>query len=315
MSVISFLLNNSLCFLVPLLVVALGALYSEKSGVLNIALEGIMIIGAFAGSLYLHYMQDYISGQFLFLTAMFVSVLAGVIFTALHAFSAITLKADQTISATALNTFATAFAIFVARAKVGQQQIYFENTFRLTVPILSDIPVIGDVLFKNAYISTYIGILILIVTIFIFKKTRFGLRLSACGENPQAADSLGINVSKTRYIAVMISGALGGLGGLIYIAPIVNNFSGTVSGYGFLAMSVLILGQWKPLRVFFAAFFFALAKTVASGYMSIPFLAAIGLPDVFYKCLPYAVTLIVLAAASSSTGPKAAGEPYDKGKR
>lgn len=154
------------------------------------------------------------------------------------------------------------------------------------------------------------------MTVFVFKKTRYGLRLSACGENPQAADSLGINVYKTRYSALIISGMLGGLGGLAYIVPIVNNFGGDVAGYGFLALSVLILGQWKPLRLLVAALFFSLMKTLASGYMSVPFLANSGLPDTFYKCLPYVITLVVLAVGSkNSIGPKAAGQPYDKGKR
>lgn len=316
MDVLGFLLRNSLYFFVPLLIVAIGGMYSEKSGVLNIALEGIMIIGAFCGILFMHYMQDYMSGQVLLICAMLISMIAGAAFTMLHAFASISLKADQTISATALNTFAAAFAVFVARAVVGQQQVYFDNTFRFTIPVLSDIPIIGDAFFKDAYLTTFIGIAILIVTVFVFKKTRYGLRLSACGENPQAADSLGINVYKTRYSALIISGMLGGLGGLAYIVPIVNNFGGDVAGYGFLALSVLILGQWKPLRLLVAALFFSLMKTLASGYMSVPFLANSGLPDTFYKCLPYVITLVVLAVGSkNSIGPKAAGQPYDKGKR
>lgn len=316
MDVVNFLLHNSLFFFVPLLIVAIGGLYSEKSGVLNIALEGIMIIGAFSGTLFLHFMQNYMSGQPLLICALIVSMVSGGLFTMLHAFASISLKADQTISATALNTFAAAFAIFVARAVVGQQQVYFENTFRFTVPVLTDIPIIGNMLFKDTYITTFIGIAILIVTVFVFKKTRFGLRLSSCGENPQAADSLGIDVYKTRYTAVIISGMLGGLGGLAYVIPIVTNFGGNVAGYGFLAMSVLILGQWKPMRLLVAALFFSLMKTIASGYMSIPILAGSGLPDAFYKCLPYVITLIVLAVSSeNSSGPKSSGIPYDKGQR
>lgn len=317
MDVFYYIANMCFCFFIPLLVVAIGGLFSEKSGVLNMCLEGIMIIGAFSGVMFMHYMQDYMSGQLLLICAMLVSIIAGTLFTQLHAFASITLKADQTISATALNTFAAAVVVFAARSVTGSQHVGFTNTFRIEkIPVLGDIPVIGRIFFENTYITTYIGLVILGVTIFIFAKTRFGMRLSACGENPQAADSLGINVYRMRYIAVAISGALGGLGGLIYVVPTVTSFGGNVYGYGFLAMSVLILGQWKPVRLLIAALLFSLIKTVASGYMSIPFLANTGLSDNFYKSLPYIITLIVLAVSSNkSVGPKACGQPYDKGRR
>ncbi len=317
MDVFYYVANMCLCFFIPLLVVAVAGLYSEKSGVLNMCLEGIMIMGAFAGALFMHYMEAYMSGQLLLICSMFVSVIVGILFTQLHAFAAIKLKADQSISAMALNSFAAAFAIFVARSITGSQHISFTNTFRIEkVPVLGDIPILGKILFQNAYITTYLGFVIIGATIFVFAKTRFGMRLSACGENPQAADSLGINVYRTRYIAVGISGALGGLGGLIYIVPTVTSFGGDVYGYGFLAMSVLMLGQWKPVRLLFAALLFSLIKTIASGYMSIPFLSNIGLSDNFYKSLPYIITLIILAVSSNKAiGPKACGQPYDKGRR
>lgn len=317
MEVFYFIANMCLCFFIPLLVVSVAGLYSEKSGILNMCLEGIMIMGAFAGAMFMHFMEAYMSGQLLLICTMLVSMLVGVLFTQLHAFAAIKLKADQSISAMALNSFAAAFAVFVARSITGSQHISFTNSFRIAkVPVLGDIPVLGKILFQDAYITTYIGLAIIGVTIFVFAKTRFGMRLSACGENPQAADSLGINVYRTRYIAVAISGALGGLGGLIYIIPTVTSFGGDVYGYGFLALSVLMLGQWKPVRLLFAALLFSLIKTIASGYMSIPFLSDIGLSDNFYKSLPYIITLVILALSSNKAiGPKAAGMPYDKGRR
>lgn len=317
MDVFYYVANMCLCFFIPLLVVAIAGLFSEKSGVLNMCLEGIMIMGAFAGAMFMHYMEPYMSGQLLLICTMLVSMLVGVLFTQLHAFAAIKLKADQSISAMALNSFAAAFVIFVARSVTGSQHVSFTNTFRIEkVPVLGDIPVLGKVLFQSAYITTYIGFAIIAVTIFVFAKTRFGMRLSACGENPQAADSLGINVYRTRNIALMISGALGGLGGLIYIVPTVTSFGGDVYGYGFLAMSVLMLGQWKPVRLLFAALLFSLIKTIASGYMSIPFLSGLGLSDNFYKSLPYIITLVILAVSSNKAiGPKACGQPYDKGRR
>lgn len=317
MDVFYYVANMCLCFFIPLLVVAIAGLFSEKSGVLNMCLEGIMIMGAFAGSLFMYYMQPYMDGQLLLICTMLVSMIVGVLFTQLHAFASIKLKADQSISAMALNSFAAAFVIFVARSITGSQYISFKNTFRIEhVPVLGDIPILGKILFQNAYITTYIGLVIIAVTIFIFAKTRFGLRLSACGENPQAAESLGINVYRTRYIALAISGALGGLGGLIYIIPTVTSFGGDVYGYGFLAMSVLMLGQWKPVRLLLAALLFSLIKTIASGYMSIPLLSNIGLSDNFYKSLPYIITLVILALSSNKAiGPKACGQPYDKGRR
>lgn len=312
-----FIIRMCLYSLIPLLIVALGGMFSERSGVLNIALEGIMIIGAFAGIMFTNAMQDKMSGQWLLVLAMLVAMGTGVLYTGLHAFASITLKADQTISSTALNMFAPAFCIFLARVVHGVQHIQFNNTFRIeSVPVLSKIPILGPILFENAYITTYIGIGILIVSSIVLYKTRFGLRLRACGENPQAADSLGINVYKMRYAGVFISGALAGLGGLVYVVPTVSSYSCTVSGYGFLALSVLIFGQWQPLKIFLTALFFSLAMTVASSFQNLAFLANLGLPEVFYKCLPYAITLIVLAISSkNSHSPKAAGQPYDQGKR
>lgn len=147
-------------------------------------------------------------------------------------------------------------------------------------------------------------------------KTKFGLRLRACGEHPQAADSVGINVYKMRYAGVLISGALAGLGGLVFVIPTSTNFNATVSGYGFLALAVMIFGQWKPLRVLFAAFFFGLMKTIASAYSVIPLLSSLNIPSDVYKMIPFIATLIVLAFTSkSSQAPRAVAQPYDKGSR
>ncbi|MDO5522093.1 MAG: ABC transporter permease, partial [bacterium] len=220
MDIFYFLIQQTMYFIIPLLIVALGGMFSERSGIVNIALEGIMTIGAFASILFINLFQDSMSGQMLLLLALVVAAVAGMIFSLFHAFASINMKADQTISGTALNMFAPAFAIFVARTLKGVQQIQFNNTFRIAeVPLLSKIPVIGDMFFKNTYITTYIGFLILIISTIVLYKTRFGLRLRACGEHPQAADSLGINVVRIRYAGVLISGALGGIGGLVFVIP------------------------------------------------------------------------------------------------
>jgi simple sugar transport system permease protein len=241
------------------------------------------------------------------------------IFSLLHAYAAVNMKSDQTISGTALNMFAPAFAIFTARMVQNNhvQQVLFKNTFRIeSVPVLSSIPIIGDFFFKNSYITTYIGFAILIAAAIVLYKTKFGLRLRSCGEHPQAADSVGINVYRMRYSGVMISGALAGLGGLVFVIPTSTNFNATVAGYGFLALAVLIFGQWKPFRILLAALFFGLMKTIASTYSGISFLASLPIPSDIYKMVPYIATLIVLAFTSkTSQSPKASGIPYDKGGR
>ena len=276
-------------------------------------------MGAFTSIFFINQMQDKISGQLLLILAILISIITGMIFSLLLAYSAINMKADQIIGGTALNMFAPAFAIYVARMiqANGVQQITFNNTFRISsVPILGDIPFIGNLFFKNCYITTYIGLIILIVSIIVLYKTKFGLRLRACGEHPQAADSVGINVYKMRYAGVIISGALAGLGGLVFVIPTSTNFNATVSGYGFLALAVMIFGQWKPLRVLFAAFFFGLMKTIASAYSVIPLLSSLHIPSDVYKMIPFIATLLVLAFTSkSSQAPKAVAQPYDKGSR
>jgi len=316
---IVFLVQQMWFFSIPLLIVALGGMFSERSGVVNIALEGIMVVGAFCSILFINLMQDTMSGQGLLLLAMLVAMGSGVLFSLLHAYASINLRSNQTISGTALNMFAPAFAIYTARViqTNSVQQVEFTNTFRIpSVPLLGDIPILGPLFFQRTYITTFIGIAILIVATFVLYKTRFGLRLRACGEHPQAADSMGVNVFKIRYAGVLLSGALAGLGGLVFVVPTSTNFNATVAGYGFLALAVLIFGQWKPLRILVAALFFGLMKTVASAYSGISFLQGLPIPSDIYKMIPYLATLIVLAFSSKrSQAPRASGVPYDRGGR
>ena len=209
MNIIYFLIQQTMFFSIPLLIVALGGMFSERSGVINIALEGIMVMGAFISIGFINVFQDRLSGQGLFLLAFLVAAVAGALFSLLHAFASVNLKADQTISGTALNMFAPAFALFMARMVQGKSQVPFTDTFHIEkVPVLGDIPVIGPMFFQNCYLSTYIGILIFIAASVLISRTRFGLRLRACGEHPQAADSVGINVYKIRYAGVLISVSL-----------------------------------------------------------------------------------------------------------
>lgn len=319
MSILFFLFQQTMFFSIPLLIVALGGMYSERSGVVNIALEGIMIIGAFAGIFFINTMQNtnMMAGNTLFLVALVLAALVGGLYSLLHGYASINMSADQVISGTALNMFAPAFAIYTARMIQGMQQIQFKNQFRIDkISFLGDIPILGELLFTNTYISTYIGIIILLVSIFVLYSTRFGLRLRACGEHPGAADSVGINVYKMRYIGVFISGALAGLGGLVFVIPTSTNFNADVAGYGFLALAVLIFGQWKPIKILGASLFFGVAKTIAATYAIVPVLATLGIADYIYKMIPYIATLVLLSFTSKkSSAPKAAGQPYDKGAR
>ena len=321
MDVIVNTLNQTLVFAIPLLIVALGGMFSERSGVVNIALEGIMIGGAFVGVFFIYLMETNnvsINPQFLLILALLIAGLFGALFSLLHAFAAINLKADQTISGTAINMLAPGLGLFLAKLIFnGNSSVPFENMFRISeIPVLSQIPVIGPILFKGAYITTYLGIAILIISAIFLYKTKSGLRLRACGENPQAADAAGINVYKYRYMGVLFSGFLGGMGGLIYIIPISSVFNSDVGGYGFLALAILIFGNWQPYRIAAASLFFGIMKTLAYTYTTIPVLVSLGLPSVVYKLIPYFATLILWAFTSkNSAAPKASGIPYDKSKR
>lgn len=317
MSIIYFLMQQTMFFSIPLLIVALGGMFSERSGVTNIALEGIMILGAFSGIFFINIFQDSMQGQLLLIIALGIAALTGGIISLAHAYAAINMKADQVISGTAINMLAPAFAIYVSRMIRGVQQIPFVNQFRISgIPVLADIPVLGQLFFQNTYITTWLGFVILAVSWFLMYRTKFGLRLRSCGEHPQAADAAGISVYKIRYAGVVISGILGGIGGLVFIIPTTTNFNATVSGYGFLAMAVLIFGQWKPGGILVSAFFFGLMKAIASSSSGIDFFNSLPVPSSFYKMIPYITTLVVLAFTSKkSMAPKAVGIPYDKSVR
>ncbi len=325
------IINLTICFAIPLMLVALGGMYSERSGVINLALEGIMIMGALASTLFLQALDAAGWGESVFTSqlgvvlAALVAGIAGMVFSLLLAFAAINLKADQTIGGTALNLFAPAFCVVVAWAVQGQgiTDIAIPTWTRWTPEQLH---IMGTVnqdflpsLFKKFFITIPIALILFLVAWFVLYKTRFGLRMRACGEHPQAADSVGINVYKMRYAGVMISGFLGGIGGLAYVLVIGSSFSADVGGYGFLALAVMIFGNWKPLQIFLCSIFFALFKVVGTYYTLIPFLPNFkGVEKVsnIYNILPYVVTMIVLIATSkSSQAPKAEGIPYDKGSR
>ena len=298
----------------PLLITALGGLFSERSGVVNIGLEGLMVIGSFASALVIFATQSFLGDGAIWL-GLLVATFAGIAFSLLHAFASINLNANQVISGTAINMVAGALTVFLARKMTGSGNIRITNSLgRFDIPVLHDIPVIGKLFFTQTYASTWLLLLIVVLSWIVLYRTPFGLRLRACGEHPHAADAAGVNVYLTRYIGVMISGAFAGLGGAVIIVTLSSEFSGSVSGLGFLSLAALIFGQWKPLGILGATFFFGLATTIANVSQVVPVLSSI--PGVLLKTFPYVVTLIALIISSkSSQAPRAAGEPFDHSKR
>ena len=307
----------AMAYMTPLLIVALGALYCERSGVINIGLEGFMIVGSFAGAFTIVKLQgNFPAGSSTHLwIGLLVAAITGAIFSLLHAFASINLSANQVISGTAINMIAGSLTIFLARNITGSGNIGIQMGFvPKDIPVLSKIPVLGPLLFTKTYPTTWLVLGIITISAFILYKTSFGMRLRACGEHPQAAQAAGVSVFKMRYIGVMISGALSSLGGAIIIVTYSGEFNGSVAGLGFLALAALIFGQWKPLGILGATMFFGFAITIANVSQAIPSLENI--PPVALKVFPYIVTLIALIIFSkSSQAPKAAGEPFDAGKR
>ena len=331
---------------VPLMIVALAGVFAERSGIINLALEGIMIFGAFIGVLFVRNMQSvqaianayankqWLTLQGLELLAMLVAAALGALFSLLLSFASINLKADQTIGGTALNLMAPALVLFLIRILANQNTLQMatgdaaswfmlkKSTFG--IPKNQDIGFLGETFLNKVYLATYVCILLFIILSVILYKTRFGLRLRACGENPQAADSLGINVYKMRYAGTTISGALAGMGGFVYALTTTNcTANGDVAGFGFLALAVMIFGNWTPLNIAGASLLFGLFKCIAAAYSSLDLngdgvylLAQLGISSHLYRMLPYLVTLVVLAFTSKkSRAPKAEGIPYDKGTR
>ncbi len=321
MDTIYYLVQNMLPVAVPLLLVALGGMFSERGGVINLALEGIMLFGAFFGALLVFSLQgSSLSPQMILLIGMVVAGASGIVYSLLLSFAAVSMKSNQTISGTALNMMIPAAVLLFSKMNFNSDGITTSVNFYIKkVPGLSEIPFIGKMFFQNTYLTVWLGVLFLIIAVVIFYKTKFGLRLRACGEHPHAADSVGINVTHMRYAGVSISGLLGGIGGFFYAVGVmdgnVNGHTG-VAGFGFLALAVMIFGQWEPIKITFAALFFAFLRTLAYSVPLIPFLDNMNIDNTYYKMLPYVATMVVLAFTSQkSRAPKAEGIPYDKSQR
>ena len=310
------LIQYTLIFASVLILVALGGCFSEHSGVINLGLEGVMIMGALGGALMLRYIPATAPAIVIILAVILMSALFGMVYSSLLAVASINFRADQTIVGTALNMLGIAASTVIVKAintaanpdDVSSIIQYGDTKKALFFHVggieLNWFMVVTLILLIAAYITLY--------------KTRFGLRMMACGEHPQAADSVGINVYKMRWAGVLISGVLGGIGGIVFITAGVSEwrFEYGVAGFGFLSLAVMIFGQWRPGRIALAALLFGLFRALSNVYMGFPALVALDIPSPVYNMMPYIISLIVLAFTSkTSRAPKAEGQPYDKGSR
>lgn len=312
----TLLLQYTLIFASVLILVALGGCFSEHSGVINIGLEGIMVMGALGGALMMKYLPGSTATPFIIILVILASVVFGMIFSLLLGVASIHFNADQTLVGTALNLLGPALAVVIVRAiNTAESVDNVSSTIAYRHAKQAFLVNIGKFEFSWFMLISFF---VLVASYIVLYKTKFGLRLMACGEHPQAADSVGINVYKMRYAGVLISGALGGLGGLVYITAGVSEwkFENGVAGFGFLALAVMIFGQWKPVNIGLAALLFGLFRALSNVYTGFPALVTLKLPSTLYNMFPYIISLIVLVFVSkNSRAPKAEGIPYDKGQR
>ncbi len=311
------LLQYTLIFASVLMLVALGGCFSERSGVINIGLEGVMCVGALGGALVMKFLPVTVGAPAMVLLTILVSCLFGLIFSLTLAVAAINFNADQTITGTAMNMLATAGATVAVKAMNTAASGGNDVSSDIAYTHAKDLFIVRIGSFEFSWFMLVAAICLVISFVFLY-KTKSGLRLRACGEHPQAADSVGINVYKMRYAGVLISGLLGGLGGIVYITAGVSvwKFENGVAGFGFLAMAVMIFGAWHPLKIALAALLFGFFRALGNVYSGFDIMMALNLPSVVYNMLPYIISLVVLAFTSKkSRAPKAEGIPYDKGVR
>jgi len=313
----TLLLQYTLIFASVLMLVALGGCFAERSGVINIGLEGIMVIGALGGALVMKFLPVSAGAPAMVLLTILASALFGLVFSLLLAVAAINFKADQTITGTAMNMLATAGATVAVKAMNTAASGGNDVSSDIAYTQAKDLFIVRLGSFEFNWFML-VAAICLVISFVVLYKTKFGLRLRACGEHPQAADSVGINVYKMRYAGVLISGLLGGLGGIVYITAGVSvwKFENGVAGFGFLALAVMIFGAWHPLKIALAALLFGFFRALGNVYSGFDFMMALNIPSVVYNMLPYIISLVVLAFTSKkSRAPKAEGIPYDKGTR
>lgn len=309
------IITQTLFYSTPLIFTALGGTFSERSGIVNVGLEGIMVMGAFSSVVFNLTFADSLGAATPWVACL-VGGLVGLLLSLLHAVATINLRADHIISGTVINLMAPALAIFLIKVMYGKGQTEtIPKTFGyFSFPVLKDIPIIGELLFKQTSLPAFVAILGAILSWFVLFKTRFGLRLRSVGENPQAADTLGINVYAMRYCGVLISGFLGGIGGAVFAQSIAGRFAATtIAGQGFISMAAMIFGRWNPIGAMGAALFFGFAQNISIAGSNLPVISSI--PAVYLQSAPYVLTIIVLALFfGKASGPKANGQNYIKSK-
>ncbi|MFG6115055.1 ABC transporter permease [Halobacillus sp. MO56] len=316
LDILQSIIGPAIFFSAPLILTAIGGVFSERSGVVNIGLEGLMVMGAFVGIVFnLTFIETF--GSWTPWISIFVAMIVSAIFAIIHAIASVTFRADQVVSGVAINFLALGLGLFLTKQWYGKGQTdMVDRPFYTTdVPFLSDIPVIGELFFSGMYLTSYLAIAVAVLGWYVLYKTPFGLRLRSVGEHPMAADTNGINVTKMRYVAVMISGAMAGLGGSVFALTIALNFShSTIVGQGFMSLAAVIFGKWHPLGAMGAALFFGFAQSLSIISSGVPLLQDV--PQVFLLIAPYVLTILALAGViGRAEAPKAIGTPYIKGTR
>lgn len=290
---------GTLSMAAPLIAAALGGLFSERSGVVNIGLEGMMTFGAFSGAVGAFFAESFDMGQSSLLIGLICAMLGGALFGLMHAYLSISLKVDQVISGTAINIITLGFALYLTNIMFATKE----------TPVLQTRPI--DFFGGKLTLLTILIFASAFLVYFLIYKTRWGLRVLAVGENPQAADAMGINVIKVRYQAVIMSGVFAGIAGMSIIVNTASRFSGNaVAGAGFIALAVLIFGRHNPFGVIFAGLVFGFTKNLSV----IVRVVSPDMPTVFLDILPYIATIVVLIIFSRNKimSMEALGKPYDK---
>ena len=314
-TVLSLIVSSTLVYSAPLIFTALGGTFSENSGIVNVGLEGIMTMGAFTSIVFNLSFASTFGTATPWLGALLGGIV-GIIVSLLHAVATVNCRADHVISGTVLNLMAPPLAVFLVKAiyNKGQTENINQNFGYFSFPGLANIPVIGPIFFKNTSAPAWVAIVLSIFLYWVLYKTRFGLRLRSSGENPQAADTLGINVYKMRYAGVLISGFLGGIGGAVFAEAIAGNFSvSTIAGQGFMALAAMIFGRYNPIGAMLSSLFFGFAQSLSIIGDQLPGISS--LPSVYLQIAPYVLTIIVLVVFFGKTvGPAADGQNYIKSK-
>ncbi|MCY7539199.1 ABC transporter permease [Bacillus pumilus] len=316
LQILEIIVPATLVYAAPLILTALGGVFSERSGVVNIGLEGLMVVGAFSSIIFNLFFADTFGALTPWL-GLLVGMAIGGLFSLIHAVATITFRADQTVSGVAINMLALGATLFVVKLIYGKAQTdkITEPFYKGDIPLLSDIPIIGDIFFKDVYYTSILALALAVVAWFVLFKMPFGLRLRAVGEHPMAADTMGIKVYRMRYIGVFISGLFGGLGGAVYASTIALDFShATITGQGFIALAALVFGKWHPFGAMGAALFFGIAQSLSIIGSLLPLFQDI--PNVYMLIAPYVLTILALTGfIGRADAPKALGTPYLKGKR